>query len=70
MRESILILQIVVSVVFILFILVQNKGTGLGRGWSASTNSFTKRGIERVIFRGTFVLAAIFCLLALALLFV
>lgn len=70
MRELILVLQIIVSLIFIIFILIQNKGTGLGRSFGGSTNSFTRRGVERVVFRGTFVLAFLFCVLALALLFV
>lgn len=52
-----------VSVVLILFILVQNKGTGFGRVWGGSS-SFTRRGLEKVIFKMTFVLTGLFVLLS------
>lgn len=64
MRNYLLILQITISVVLILFILVQNKGTGFGRVWGA-TSSFTRRGLEKLIFRLTFVLTAIFVVLSI-----
>lgn len=63
-KNILLLLQIIISVVLILFILVQNKGTGFGRVWG-STSSFTKRGLEKVIFKLTFVLTAIFVLLSI-----
>ena len=51
------IIQIVVSVVLIFFVLIQSKGKGFGR----STNvSFTRRGLEQVVFKFTFVLTFIF----------
>lgn len=56
-------MQMFVSVVLILFILVQNKGTGFGRVWGGSS-SFTRRGLEKVIFKMTFVLTGLFVLLS------
>jgi len=43
-------------------ILIQARGTGFGRG---STASFTRRGLEKLIFRLTFVFAAIFMLVSI-----
>ena len=54
MKEAILFIQITVSVALIGFILVQVKGTGFGRVWGGSA-SFTRRGLERLIFKLTFV---------------
>jgi len=68
MNNILLILQITVSSILILFILVQNKGTGFGRVWGG-TSSFTRRGLEKVIFRLTFVFTAIFIALSITALF-
>lgn len=64
MTNTLIILQIVISVVLIGFILVQNKGTGFGRVWGG-TSSFTRRGLEKIIFRLTFVLTGLFVILSL-----
>ncbi len=54
MKEAILVVQIIASLVLITFILVQVKGTGFGRVWGSGASSFTRRGLERLIFRLTF----------------
>jgi preprotein translocase subunit SecG len=64
MNNILIYLQILVSIVLILMILVQNKGTGFGRVWGG-TSSFTRRGLEKVIFKMTFVLTGLFVLLSL-----
>lgn len=64
MKNILIYLQIIVSIALILMILVQNKGTGFGRVWGG-TSSFTRRGLEKVIFKMTFVLTGIFMLLSL-----
>ncbi len=58
--------QIIVAFLFMAAILIQSKGTGFGRSWGNSS-SFTRRGLERLVFKSTFALAAIFILLSLAL---
>lgn len=58
MQDVLIIGQIVVSAALILAILVQSKGTGFGRAWSSRPKSFTLVGLERLVFRATFVLAA------------
>lgn len=66
MKGAILALQILVSVLLIGAILVQTKGTGFGRVWGTSGGvSFARRGLEKLIFKATFVLAALFVILAL-----
>jgi len=59
MANGLLVLQMVVSILLILAILVQTKGTGFGRVWGAGPKSFTRRGLEKVVFRATFILVAI-----------
>lgn len=60
-----LILQMLVSPLLILAILVQAKGTSLGRAFGSSTSYHTKRGAERAIFYLTIILGTIFTLLSL-----
>ncbi|MBI4153636.1 preprotein translocase subunit SecG [Candidatus Woesebacteria bacterium] len=65
MKSAILALQIVISALLVGSILVQTKGTGFGRVWGASGVSFARRGLEKLVFKATFVLAALFVILAL-----
>jgi len=63
--------QIVVSVLLIAVILLQNRGTGLSGVFGGSSNVFqTKRGVEKVLFKATIVLAVLFFGLSIARLFV
>lgn len=61
MRQVFTIMQIVVSLILIGLILIQAKGTGLGRTFgSGSGTSFSRRGLEKLIFRLTFVFVFVF----------
>ncbi len=64
MNNGIIVLQIIVSLLLVGAILVQTKGTGFGRAWGGST-SFTRRGLEKLIFRGTFVLTTLFIIISI-----
>jgi len=66
MKQVLAIAQIVVSAILIGLILVQARGTGFGRssGFGGSS-SFTRRGLEKLIFRGTFVIAFLFVILSI-----
>ncbi len=71
MREVIFTLQIVVSVLLIGSILIQNKGVGFGRVWGGgSQTSFTRRGLEKLVFKSTFALVALFIILSVVQLFI
>ena len=53
--------QILISVVLILVILLQAKGSGFGAGLGGQTSSFrTRRGLEKTLFQATIVLTIIF----------
>lgn len=58
--DLILIVQIIVSISLSAFVLLQVKGTGFGRVWGGLSTSSTRRGLEGVVFKLTFVLAALF----------
>ena len=57
----------VFAVILIIFILLQQKGTGLGAAFGGSSNIYTtKRGIDKMLFRGSIVVSILFFLVALA----
>jgi preprotein translocase subunit SecG len=64
-------LQIIIAVLLITFILIQQKGSGLGMAFGGGGAVYrTKRGAEKIIFRATIVLAVLFMLVSLAHLFI
>lgn len=65
MKEAMLILQIILSVMLIGAILLQAQGAGLGTSWGGGGESYhTKRGIERVLFGFTIVGIVLFVVLS------
>lgn len=61
MTQVITIIQIVISIALIFLILIQAKGTGLGRTFgSGGGTSFSRRGLEKLIFKLTFILVGLF----------
>jgi preprotein translocase subunit SecG len=65
MKQSLLIAQIVTSIVLVTLILLQAKGVGLGHT-ATNLNYHSKRGMERIVFRLTIIIAVIFVIIALA----
>ncbi len=66
-KTNLTIVQIVISVLLMLAILLQSRGTGLGNTFGGEGNVYrTKRGVEKVLFRATIVFAVLFLGLALA----
>jgi len=64
------ILQIIASIALIVLVIIQQRGTGLGGVFGGSTEFYQqRRGLEKIIFYSTIVLAAIFLILNLLLLF-
>jgi preprotein translocase subunit SecG len=60
-EESLNIAQILVSVVLIVVVLLQAKGSGFGAGLGGTTSTFrTRRGLEKTLFQATIVLTVIF----------
>jgi protein translocase SecG subunit len=63
MNNTIGIFQAVISVLMIISILLQNRGTGLSQTFGGSMDNAsyqTKRGFDKFLFRGTIILSAIF----------
>jgi protein translocase SecG subunit len=71
MNIALLIVQMVSAFLLVVVVLVQSKGSGLGKAWGGGGGtSFTRRGLEKLIFRSTFVIAFIFIASSLLQLFV
>ena len=61
--------NVILAVLLVIFILLQQKGAGLGAGFGGDGNVFkTKRGAEKLLFRATVVVAILFFALSLYLL--
>lgn len=59
-------IQIVISVLLIAVILIQQKGSGLGSAFGGESGNLysTKRGVEKILFYATIVLAVAFLAIA------
>ncbi len=60
------IIQIIISVLLVIFIIIQGKGAGLGAAFGGSSNVYrTKRGAEKYLHYITIILAFFFIITAL-----
>jgi preprotein translocase subunit SecG len=60
------VVEIIISILLIVLILLQAKGSGLGAIFGQENAVFrTRRGAEKVIFQLTIVIAIVFCALSL-----
>ncbi|OGY18366.1 MAG: preprotein translocase subunit SecG [Candidatus Chisholmbacteria bacterium RIFCSPHIGHO2_12_FULL_49_9] len=65
MRNVLLVIQIIVSILLMGTILLQARGTGLGSAWGGGGEMYrSKRGVERVLLVATVVLTVLFLTLA------
>ncbi len=61
------IIQIILAIILVAFVLLQQRGSGLGMAFGGEGNAYrSKRGIEKILFIATIVVATLFCLTALA----
>jgi preprotein translocase subunit SecG len=61
LKSALPVTQIVLSVVLIIFILLQSKGSGLGGVFGGEGNVYrTKRGAEKILFVATIVVVILF----------
>ena len=67
MKNIVIAIQIIVSILLILSILAQSKGTGLGAAWGGSSETFdTRSGTDKLLFNITIVLVVLFLLTSVA----
>lgn len=63
MSDIFKIFQIVLAILLIVVILLQQRGSGLGMAFGGESNVYrSKRGMEKIIFYATIVIAVLFCL--------
>lgn len=71
MQNILLIVNILLSILIVIFILIQGRGGGLGSAWGGGGETFhTRRGVEKVTIRVTVILIAIFFVLSVVNLFI
>jgi preprotein translocase subunit SecG len=69
MYKTLLIIQIIVSVLIVISVLLQNRAEGLGSMFGGGGEVFrTKRGLEKFLYYFTIVLIVILVILSLTLL--
>jgi protein translocase SecG subunit len=62
MKEAVQITQSISALLLIIFVLLQVRGTGFSR--SSNSSSFTRRGVEKLVFKLTFVVTALFLIMS------
>lgn len=61
MKNTLLIIQLIISLILISLILLQVKGVGLGRAWGGGGEFYkSRRGVEKIIFQLTIFIAFLF----------
>lgn len=61
------ILQLILSILLIVVILLQQKGSGLGAAFGGSSNIYsTKRGIDKTLFQITIAVSVLFLIISIA----
>ncbi len=61
MKHLAQIITLISAAALIVVILLQNQGSSLGSGFGGETNSYrSRRGLEKILFYATIVLAVIF----------
>ncbi len=66
MKTALEVVLILISVILMAVILMQSRGAGFGGAFGVEGAVFrTRRGVERYLFRGTVILAALFIVIAL-----
>lgn len=61
------IIQMILSVLLMIAVLMQARGSGVGDAFGGSSAVYrTRRGVEKILFRGTIVLAILFAGISLA----
>lgn len=60
------IIQVVCAIILIIFIILQNRGAGLGAAFGGEGNFYsTRRSLEKFLFRATIVVSMVFFSVAL-----
>ncbi|GIW63394.1 MAG: hypothetical protein KatS3mg091_196 [Patescibacteria group bacterium] len=67
MKETLLIINLILSIVITALILIQGKGAGLGSAWGGGGEFYhTRRGLESVIFKTLIICVVLFMIVSVA----
>jgi preprotein translocase subunit SecG len=67
MKDILLIANIILSIIIAVLILLQGKGAGLGSAWGGGGELYqTRRGVEKVTMRFTYISIFLFFVLSIA----
>jgi len=65
MKNILLVIQILVACGLTALILIQSGSSGLGRIFGGSGASFSRRGLEKFLYKLTFIFAGLFILVSI-----
>jgi protein translocase SecG subunit len=65
MKNILILVQIIISIVFIFLILIQNSKGGLGTAFGGGGEFRSRRGAEQIVFRATIVFGVLFLIIAI-----
>lgn len=67
MKQIIEIAQVVISIILVIFVLLQQRGSGLGSVFGGGGEVYhSRRGLEKLLFKGTVVASFLFLVLSVA----
>lgn len=70
MADILKIIQTILAVLLMIAILLQQRGSGLGITFGGEGNVYrSRRGFEKILFAATIVIAVLFCISALVIVF-
>ncbi len=70
MSSTLKIIQVFLAVALTVFVLLQQRGSGLGSAFGGEGNVYrSRRGIENFLFYATIVIAVLFCVSAIVTVF-
>ncbi len=65
MKTLFTVLQLVISLLLVALVLIQGKGTGLGKSVNLGDSYHTKKGIEKALFNSTIFITGAFLIVSL-----
>ncbi|HMS22781.1 MAG TPA: preprotein translocase subunit SecG [Candidatus Levybacteria bacterium] len=66
MNSTYTVIQIVIAVLIVITIILQTRGSSSGMAFGGGTESYrSKKGMEKILFYATIILAAIFALISI-----
>lgn len=66
LKNVLLVVQLAISVALVVFVLLQQKGSGVGSAFGGESVVYrSRRGVEKLLYYGTIVCIVLLCLVSL-----